>query len=460
MAQPFKGFDYEATLSLQINLRQALPEDHLARFVVEVISQLDLSKLYERYGNRGGEAYPPEILLALLFYGYANGIFSSRKLERATYDQLPLRYITADLHPDHDTIANFRARFLVEIEELFVQILLLAAATGYLHLGNISLDGTKIHADASKSKAVSYKRIEAVTARIRAEVSELLQKSGQNEENILPEEMNVADEIKRREERLARLAEAKGVLSARAAERDKIEQEEYEYKLAQYQAKAKARKRRGKEPKPPKQKGPRDGDQYNFTDPDSRVMKNSKDKGFDQHYNGQIAVCQESMLIVGNTLSNHANDYAELKVTLESIPAELGKPISVAVDCGYFSKGNIAVCNEKEIASYIATGREPHGLSWPRFFAKQEEGSEGVPAMEASDKEKMAYKLATPLGKAVYRLRKCTVEPAFGIIKEVLNFRQFSLRGIEKVRGEWNLVCLSFNLKRLHTLKLNKGCLA
>jgi transposase len=449
MSRNFKTADYDATLDVTVRLGDCLPPDHLARFVVDLIAQLDLSAIYARYGTRGGQPYAPEILLAVLFYGYATGTFSTRKLERATYESVPLRFIAGNLHPDHDTLATFRKTFLPELKELFVQVLLLAQAAGVLKLGNISLDGTKIHADAKKSKAVSYKYLLALEAHLRAEVEQLFALSEHAEQGELPSGLVVSDEIARRQERLARLAQAKAVLEARAQERTALEQAEYETKMQERTEKARrsGRTPRGRPPKPPTP-GPRDKDQYNFTDPQSRIMKHSSTEGFEQDYNAQIAVDQESLLIVGESLSNHPTDQREVEPTLASIPPDLGSVEAAALDAGYFSEANIAVFERQAIEAYIATGRDPHHPRWWERFAQMPE----PPGEEASAKVKMAYKLKSALGKAIYGLRKCTVEPVIGIIKEVLGFRQFSLRGEAAVAGEWCLVCLAFNLKRLHTL--------
>lgn len=451
MTRKFIIPDYEATLDTTIPLRDALPPTHLARFVVDIIAQLDLSNIYLRYGALGGVAIAPQILLALLFYGYATGVFSSRKIERATYDNLAFRFVAGGLHPDHDTIANFRKTFLAEIQGLFVQILLLARLAGVLTLENISGDGSKIHADASKSKAVSYQRLGELEAQLRQEVAELfaLAEKAERGELELPGVLIPQDEIALRQERLAKLAEAKAVLEARAQERYEAEQAEYEAKLREREEKARqsGRKPRGRTPQPP-QPGPGDKDQYNFTDPDSRIMKNSTDAGFDQHYNVQVAVDQESLLIVAPELSNHPNDKQELIPLLDAIPAKVGQPKAAAFDNGFFSESNIAECEHRGIEPYIATGREPHHQSWQSRFAEQL----APPPDDASAKVKMAYKLQTEIGQAIYRLRKCTVEPVIGIIKEVLGFRQFSLRGLTAAAGEWCLVCLAFNLKRMHVL--------
>jgi len=327
--------------------------------------------------------------------------------------------------------------------------LLLAQAAGVLQLGNLSLDGTKIHADASKSKAVSYKRLLELERQLQKEVDELFARSEQAEQSDARAGLVIPDEIALRQERLAHLAEAKAVLETRAQAREAAEQAEYQAKVQarQERARKKRHKPSGKIPKPPTA-GPQDKDQYNFTDPDSRIMKNSTNQGFDQHYNAQAAVTQDSGLIVAMGLSNHPNDKAEALPTLDALAPELGRPPAAALDTGFFSEANIAGMQARGIEPYIATGREPHHKSWQERFAEQP----APPPEDATPIVKMAYKLQTEVGQAIYRLRKCTVEPVIGIIKEVLGFRQFSLRGLPAAAGEWCLVCLAFNLKRLHIL--------
>lgn len=450
MSRSFTTVDYAATLDERVRLGDCLPPDHLARFVVDVVGQLDFSAIYARYGPRGGTAYAPELLFGVLVYGYATGVFSTRKIERATHESAAFRLLAGNRHPDHDTLATFRKTFLDDLKGLFVQVLLLAQATGVLRLGNISLDGTKIHADASKSKAVSYQRLLALERRLRAEVEELFRLGEQAERGALPDGLVVADEIGLRQARLARLAEAKAVLEARAAERDAAEQAAYAAKVREREDQARrGRPPRGRPPTPPTP-GPRAKDQYNFTDPDSRIMKRSTDQGFDQQYNAQVAVEQASLLVVGHALSNHANDQAEAAPTVASIPPALGTPAAAALDNGYFGAPTVRALEARGITPYIATGRDPHGQGWRAYFA----AAPAAPPPEASLKERMAYRLKTDVGKAIYRLRKCTVEPVIGSIKEVLGFRQFSLRGLAAAAGEWCLVCLAWNLKRLHRLTM------
>jgi transposase len=405
MSRTFKKVDYDRALDLTVRLGDCLPPDHLARFVVDSVAQLDLSALYAHYGSRGGEPYAPEMLLSLLLYGYATGVFSSRKIERATYEAVPFRFIAGNMHPDHDTLAAFRRTFLPELKELFVQVLLLAQETGVLKLGTISLDGTKVHADASKRKAISYKRLLELETQLRAEVEELFALSEQSEQPEVPDGLVVHNEIARRQGRLVRLAEAKVVLEARAKERVAVEQAEYEAKLAQREERERTTGRRpsGRPPTPPTA-GSRDGDQYNFTDPQSRIMKSSTHAGFEQDYNAQIAVDQKSLLIVGYALSNHPNDSQEAEPTLSAIPAAIGTPEAAALDAGYLGPATLDACAKRGIEPYIATGRDPHHPSWQQRFAPLPD-----PAPEdASPQVKMAYKLKTALGKAIYGARKCT----------------------------------------------------
>lgn len=455
MSRKFTKPDYEATLKTSISLGEALPANHLARFVVDIVGQLDLSTIYSRYAIRGGEAIAPEALLGLLFYGYSIGRFSSRKMEKATYEDLGFRFVAGGLHPDHDTIANFRKTFLPELQGLFVQILLLAQLSGVLKVGNLSLDGSKIHADASKSKAVSYGRLKELETTLREEVARLFALGGQADQGEveLPESLSLKDEIAFRKERLENLAKAKAVLEARAKEQYEIEKAEYDAKLKECEAKARKRhqKPRGKTPKPP-EAGPSGKDQYNFTDPDSRIMKNSTNNGYDQHYNVQVAVTQDSLLIVATSLSNHPNDKREAEPTLDALSSKLGQPKGAALDNGFYSEHNIQALEQRHIEAYIATGREAHYKRVEDLLGNLPD----EPPADASPKENMAYKLATAIGKEIYRLRKCTVEPVIGIIKEILGFRQFSLRGLINVAGEWCLVCLAFNLKRMHSLWLSQ----
>jgi transposase len=449
MARKFKTVDYEQSGQQRLTIDDCLPADHLARFIVAIVGMLDLDVFYAYYAAMGGEPIDPQVLLALLLYAYATGLFSSRKIEISTYEVIPFRFIAGGLHPDHSTIAWFRKQFLSEIKVVFAQVLLIGHEMGYLKLGNISLDGSKVHADASKSHAVSYGRLLKLEEQLQQEVEELLALGERADQAELPQGLDIATEVAFRQERLLNLAEAKRVLEARAEERYQAELAEYQAKLRAREEKARetGRKPRGRAPKPPAP-GACDKDQYNFTDPESRIMKNSTDGGFNQHYNVQVAVDQDSLFVVGNTLSNHPVDTYEAIPTVDAIPAEIGKPKAAALDKIYFAPKNIQELEARDIDPFIATGREPHHKSWQERFAQTPE----PPPPDASPIVKMAYKLQTEIGKAIYGLRKSTAEPVIGIIKEVLGFRQFSLRGLIAAAGEWCLLCLAWNLKRLHKL--------
>lgn len=425
-----------------------LPDNHLARFIVEVIDQLDLSRLVGRYRGRGSAAHHPAVLLALLVDGYATGVFSSRKIERATYDSVAFRFLSADTHPDHDTLANFRKTFLVELEDLFVQVLSLAQAMKLVKLGQISLDGTKIKANASKHKALSHGHIEKLEAQLREEVQALLQKAAEADGAEELDGIDLPEELARRQDRLKALAEAKAKIVERVAERDARAQQDYEAKVARREAQRQAGKKpRGTEPKPP-ETGPKDGDQINLTDEESRIMPSHD--GFIQGYNSQAAVDVETMLIVAATVSQQTNDKQQVEPMLaeiEKLPEAVGKPEALLADTGYFSADNVQACCDQKIEPLIAMGRDSHHVPLAERLAPD------APEPETADPvEKMAWKLNTKDGKAQYGKRKSTVEPVFGIIKHVLGFRQFSLRGLEAVSGEWKLVALAFNLKRMHVL--------
>ena len=427
-----------------------LPERHLARFVVEIVEQLDLKPMERAYGTSGSAPFHPALLLSILVYGYATGVFSSRKLENATYDSVAFRFVAADEHPDHDTLNTFRKRFLKEIEGLLVQILLIARTMGELNLGNIALDGSKFKAHASKHSAMSYAHIKKLEEQLEEEVKKLMELAEAADNEKIPDGMNLSDEIARREDRIKAIAGAKAKIEARAKERFEQEQADYQAKMDKREAKAtdSGKKPRGKPPAPPVE-GAQDKDQINFTDEESRVMKVS-DGGFDQCYNSQIAVDMESMLIVVTNTVQACNDKQQVEPILEkldALPVDLGKTEHLVADTGYFSGNNVDICGDRGITPLIAVKREGHHSDPMARF------SEPPPLKEdATEVEKMRHLLQTVAGRAIYAKRKCTVEPVFGIIKSILGFRQFSLRGLEKAKGEFNLVAMAWNLKRLFVL--------
>jgi transposase/IS5 family transposase len=427
-----------------------LPEDHLARFIVEVIERLDLSELTRQYAGRGSAAHHPAVLLGLLIYGYATGLPSSRKIERATYDSVAFRYIAANTHPDHDTLAAFRRRCGAQFEQLFVQVLMLAREVGMLKLGKIAVDGSKVKANASRHSALSWGHIKKIEAQLLQEVKQLMALAESEDRKQVLDGMDVPQEIARRQERLTALDEAKRKLEERARERDTQAQTEYESKMAKRRANREAgRKPGGKDPDPPTS-GPQDKDQINLTDEESRIMKVGG--GFDQCYNAQAAVDTDSMLIVGGFVTQAGNDSQQIEPMLEVLTRrqeQLGEINQVLADTGYFSAANVAACEEAGIVPMIAMKREQHHLPVLERF------TEPPPLPhDASPVEAMAHRLKTKTGRADYALRKQTFEPVFGIIKHVMKFRQFLLRGKQQVAHEWNLVALAWNLKRMNALKM------
>lgn len=428
-----------------------LPEGHLARYVVEVVEVLDLSALERAYAGRGSLSDHPELLLSLLIYGYATGCYSSRKIERATYDSLAFRFIAANQHPDHDTLATFRRRFATEFEATFVQVLQVARENQLSRFGSVSLDGTKIHANASRHNALSYGHAEAIEAQLQGDVQPLLALAEEADGVNVPDGMSVPDELKRREDRLAAIAAAKVKIEARAAERVAREQADYEAKLAARAAKAAAsgHKPRGKPPTAPTP-GPRPADQINLTDEESRIMPVAGG-GFEQCYNAHAVVDTETMLVLVPQVTQAVNDKQQVTPMLDklqALPAAIGQAEQLLADAGYFSAANVTACERAGIEPSIAIQRDEHHPHWSERFENPP-----APPAAATPVERMAHRLKTPTGRATYALRKQTVEPVFGIIKAVMGFRQFLTRGLDNVQNEWTLVCLAWKLKRMAALR-------
>jgi transposase len=451
MGNRFRNVDRDTPYMFPPSVQDWLPANHLARFVVGVVEKLDLGLLRESYSGRGSDAYPPSMMVSLLFYGYATGVFSSRKLERATYDSVAFRYIAANQHPDHDTIANFRQRFLEQLKPLFLQILLLAREMGLLKLGKVSLDGTKVKANASKHNAMSWGHMLKLEKQLKQEVADLMEQAEAADTANASDGMDIPDELSRREKLLEEIEKAKVKLTERAAERDAAEKAAYEEKVASREAKKKetGKRPRGPKPKPPQGGGVRDKDQINLSDEESRIMLSGG--GFEQCYNAQATVETESLLVVGAQVSQSPNDKKELSPALTALmelPEELGHTEAVLADNGYFSQENVDLCVQEQVTPYISLGREKHHPS------PEERLREPDPVCEdANALERMQHRLKTREGKAIYAERKSTVEPVFGIIKSVMGFRQFMLRGLKAVQGEWNLVTLAWNLKRMHKMQ-------
>ena len=435
-----------------------LAQDHLARFVVEVVDGLNLSRLTRQYAGRGSKAYHPATLLALLVYGYATGVFSSRKIERATYDSVAFRYIAAGTHPDHDTLAVFRRRFLDELADLFVQVLEMAREMKLLRMGTVCLDGTKIAANASRHSALSHGHIVKIEEQLKREVQELLALAEQADTAAIPDGLSLPEELQRREARLAAMAAAKAKIEARAAQRYESERAAFDDKIKQRQAKeaATGKKPGGRPPKPPTP-GAQASDQINLTDEESRIMPVSGG-GFEQCYNAQAAVDAATMLVTMTAVTQATNDKQQLVPALEALDAQakrapqLGAPTVLVADCGFCSEANVLACQAHGIEPMLALSRQAHHPHWQERFSEPAPLPAQTTAMQA-----MAHRLKTQSGRAIYALRKQTVEPVFGIIKSVMGFRQFSMRGLRKVTGEWTLVCLAWNLKRMAVLRLKAG---
>lgn len=367
----FIAVDRDTAYLLPPSVDEWLPEDHLARFVVEVIDKLDLSELVRQYAGRGSDAHHPAVLLGLLIYGYAGGVFSSRKIERATYDSVAFRYVAANTHPDHDTIATFRRRFLPQVKSLFVQVLMLAREMKCLKLGSIALDGTKVHANASKHKALSWAHANKIEAQLLQEVQTLLALGEKADRAGVPDGMDVPAEIARREQRLKAIDQAKAQIEQRARDRYESEQQEHLAKLKRRQAQRDAGKKpRGKDPEPP-QAGPRETDQVSLTDADSRIMPVSGG-GFEQCYNAQAAVDTQTMLVITTHVSQASNDMREILPVLDKVvalPHELGQVSSLLADTGYCSAASVGACEAQKIVPMLAMKRQEHHLPVLERFA-------------------------------------------------------------------------------------------
>jgi transposase len=450
VSNQFREIDRSQPIILPGNLEGWLDGNDLAHFIVEVVEALDTHEIEAAYHGGGSAPYPPKMLLALLFYCYAQGIFSSRKIERATYELIPVLYLTGGLHPDHDSINTFRRRFLPQFEALFMQVLLMAHELGVLKLGEVSLDGTKIAANASKHHALSWGYAERLEQQLKAEVQTLLERAAAVE-GPGAVDIDLPAELKRREDRLAKIAEAKVEIERRAQARYAQERAEYEAKQAERAAKERAlgRKLGGKKPQEPSP-GPQPKDQVNCTDGDSRIMPVSGG-GFAQAYNAQATVTMGSLLIVGTHVTQNPNDKQEMEpavAELAQLPETMGAVERLAADNGYGSAHNVEILVSAGIEPLIAVGRQSHHEALEERLAPVPEAPPNPDAMGA-----MRHRLKTKEGKAFYAKRKTTSEPVFGIIKEVMGFRRFLLRGLEAVKGEWRLVCLAFNLKRIFVLQ-------
>jgi len=457
MAARFVTVDYDTPLILPPNLRDWVPAHHLAHFILDAVEEMDLRQIRVNDRGTGSPQYPPGMLLGLLLYCYATGLFSSRRIEEATYDSVPVRMICGDTHPDHDTICTFRRENKELLQETFVRVLELAQALKFLQVGQITVavDGTKVLANASKHAAVSYEHAGKTIQQLDLEIQALLAKAEQADSTPLEEGLRIPEEVQRRQERKAKLAVARAQIEARAKARAAAEAAQYQAKLAERTTQEeKGQKPRGPQPKEPSPE-PKSSDQFNFTDPESRIMKAGSGQHFEQSYNAQAAVEVDSRLIVGQRVSQAPNDKQELAATVAAIVKPVESVAIVLADSGFYSEAAVQKVEQTEQGQptgtivYAALEKKEHHRTVSDLEKKQEPSA---PEPGASRSEVMKYRLKTAAGRAKYKLRQQTVEPVFGIIKSVLGFRQFLLRGREKVALEWQWVCLAYNLKRLHRM--------
>jgi transposase len=444
MEKTFKSCDRKQMLLLPPSLLDWLPEGHLVHFILDVVEQLDLSNIYASYkgDGRGQPPYEPGMMTALLFYAYCTGVPSSRQIEKRTHEDVAFRVIAANRHPDHDSICDFRKRHLKALAGLFVQILRLCQQAGIVKLGHVALDGTKVKANASKHKAMSYGGMKKKKEELEKEIDELLK----NAQAVDKEEdkkygkgkkgWDLPDELKRRETRLEKIKAAMSAL-----------EEEAEQQTAEKQ---KAKETRTKSKKvsasqAPPEVVPSDKAQRNFTDPDSRIMKVSSTNSFEQCYNGQAIVDDSSQVIVAADLSQHANDLEEVEPILDILEENLGgipHHMAITTDAGYFSETNLMLFEDALLNPFMATQKMKHGEVLPQVRGR-------IP-QDMTPKDRMRRKLSTKKGQEIYSKRKSTVEPVFGQIKHVRGLRQFSLRGFENTSAEWQIWCLTHNLLKMY----------
>ncbi len=461
MAARFVNIDYDTPLILPPNLRDWVPPDHLVHFILEAVAEMDLRQIKVNERGTGSEQYPPRMLLALLLYCYATGVFSSRRIQQASSDSVPVRLICGNTHPDHDTICTFRRENKALLQETFVRVLELAQALNFLQVGQITVavDGTKVMANASKHSAASYEHAGKTIEQLDLEVKELLVKAEQADSTPLQDGLSIPEEITRRQERKAALQKARAEIEARARARYAVERAEHEKKLAEQAAKKERGEGiRGRPLKAPTPE-PSPDDQYNFTDPESRIMKAGSGQHFEQDYNAQAAVEVDSRLIVGERVSQAPNDKQELVPTVDAVAAPVESIAAVLTDSGFYSEAAVRAVEQTPAGQptgttvYAAMEKKEHHRTVSDLEKKQEPVA---PAPGAGLSEVMRHRLKTKVGKDKYKLRQQTLEPVFGIIKSVMGFRQFLLRGLEKVGLEWRLVCMAYNLKRLHIMNADQ----
>jgi transposase len=450
MSKVFRPYTPEQSELLPPSPREWLPEGHMAYFILDTVKELNLKPLLSLYERelRGYPPHHPQMLVGLLLYGYCVGVASSRRIEKKTYEDVAFRVIAAGQHPDHTTISEFRRRHLKELGGLFVQVLALCQKAGLVKLGHVALDGTKMKANASKHKAMSYERMQQREQELAQKVAQLLkaaEEADAAEDRLYGKKKRgdeLPQELQRAETRLAKIRAAKAELEAEArAAREQLEADKKKKDQDPNEPPS------GPTPLPSHQvpsdaKGqPKPGAQRNFTDPESRIQKTQS--GFIQGFNAQAAVDEAHQVIVAQALTNQSPDVEHLLPMVEQVVSNCsGPPAVMTADTGYFSEANLVGATCLGVEAYLATGRQKHGEESPPVRGRMPRG--------LSLKQWMARRLRTKKGRAVYARRKAVVEPVFGQIKQVRGFRQLLLRGLQKARGEWALICLTHNLLKLY----------
>jgi len=447
MAERLVNVDRDTPLLLPPDLRDWVPEDDMVHFVMEAVEGVHMGAFRVNVRGTGSAQYPPRMMLGLLIYCYSHGMFGSRRIERATYRDVGVRLLSGDTHPDHDTICKFRRENAEAFSAAFVHVLELAREMGVLKVGTVSVDGTHIRANASKDCNVTYERAGELREQLESDIAHLMEQAEQEDQEEEDDGERLPREIARREKLQAKMEAARARLEAEAKRRAQAERQDYEKKLAAREKRSGRRK--GPKPKPPKD-DPNPNAQTNLTDGDSALMRKSKRESYTQSYNAQIAVDADgSQLILSNHVSRCASDANELKPALEGIAEVLGCPHRALADSGYANPGAIEEVEAGGIDLYVSVGREDG--NYERTYDYRPDSVRQKPPKKVTDKRLLAMqaKLSTEEGKKIYRKRQQTAEPPFGIIKAAMGFRQFLLRGHKKVQGEWELVCLAYNVKRL-----------
>ena len=443
----FVQADRDQPFLLPPDLREWLPEDDLAHFVLEAVERVPLDRFKVNERGTGSAQYHPHMMLSLLIYCYANGIFSSRRIERASYRDIGVRFITANCQPDHDTICAFRRENLSAVSESFLQVLLMAKELKLLKVGRVSVDGTMMKANASKRRSIRYDRAQELRQQLQGEIKDLLDQAESADAQGEDDPQQLPEELARREQLKAQLDAACKRLEQQAKARAAAAQAEYERKVA---ARDKRQgKRKGKRIQPPKEE-PEGREQSNLTDADSRLMRKNKHSEYRQSYNAQAVVdAQGSQLVLGTRVSQCASDRNELVADIEAIPQRLGTPSQVLADNGYANGDEVAALEMRNIEVLVAVGREDRRR--PHDFRPRIETSP-VKEPKMPWLQQMKAKMESDENRAIYALRKQTVEPVFGVMKHAMGFGHFLLRGKDKVTGEWQLLALAYNCKRLHNM--------